>query len=52
MSLAALLAELAEQRENETMVESERAASRRDAENPGVIEEAREWEATLADGIE
>ncbi len=52
MSLAALLAELAREREVEAIFESERRAIRADAENPAVLEEMRLWEATLEDGID
>jgi hypothetical protein len=52
ISLAALLAEIAREREIEAIFESERQAIRTDAQNPAVLEEMRLWEATLADGID
>lgn len=52
LSLAALLTEIAREREVETIFESERQATRTDAENPAVLEEMRLWEATLEDGID
>lgn len=52
MSLAALLAEIARERELEAIFESEREVTRADAENPAVLEEMRLWEATLEDGLD
>jgi predicted DNA-binding ribbon-helix-helix protein len=53
MPLAALLAEIAHEREIESICESERRATRADAQNLNVLEEMRLWEATLDDdGIE
>jgi hypothetical protein len=52
ISLAALLAEIAREREIEAIFESERQATRADAQNPGAMEEMRLWEATLEDGID
>jgi predicted DNA-binding ribbon-helix-helix protein len=52
MSLAALLAEIAREREIEAIFESERQATRADAQNPAALEEMRLWEATLEDGID
>lgn len=52
MSLAALLAEIARERELEAIWESERRATRADAQSPGALEEMRLWEATLEDGID
>lgn len=52
ISLAALLAEIAHEREIEAIFESERQAIIADAQNPAVLEEMRLWEATLEDGID
>jgi antitoxin MazE7 len=52
VSLAALLAEVARERELESIWRAERQAGRIDAENPDVAVEDRAWETTLADGIE
>ncbi|HXN39553.1 MAG TPA: hypothetical protein VN892_16060 [Solirubrobacteraceae bacterium] len=52
ISLAALLAEIADERARETIFQSERQAIRADAQNPAVLEEMDLWEGTLADGID
>lgn len=52
LSLAALLAEIARQREVELAWHSEHEACRRDAESHEVVAEDREWESVLADGLE
>jgi predicted DNA-binding ribbon-helix-helix protein len=52
MSLAALLAQIAREREIEEIFASERRAVRLDAQNPAALEEMRLWEATLEDGID
>lgn len=52
MSLASLLAEVAREREMQSIWRSEREASRLDAENPDVALEDSVWEATLADGVD
>jgi hypothetical protein len=52
ISLAALLAEIARERELEAIYESERQALLADAQNPAVLEETRLWESTLEDGID
>lgn len=52
LSLAALLAEIADEREWEAIWESEREASRLDASNPEALAELQEWEATLEDGLD
>lgn len=52
VSLAMLLAGIAQQRETAAMVRSESEAALLDSENPDVEEEDRDWEATLEDGIE
>ncbi len=52
VSLAALLAEIAREREIEAIFESERQAIRADAQSPAALEEMRLWEATLEDGID
>jgi hypothetical protein len=51
-SLAALLADVAREREARSIWDSERAASRIDAENPDVGAEDLAWEASLADGLD
>ncbi len=52
MSLAALLADIADQRRREAAWRSEREANRIDAESPDARAEVREWEATLGDGVD
>jgi predicted DNA-binding ribbon-helix-helix protein len=52
MSLAALLAEIARERELEEIFESERRAVLADAGDPAAEEEMRLWESTLEDGID
>jgi hypothetical protein len=52
LSLSALLAEIARERELEAIYESERQAVLADAQNPEVLEEMRLWESTLEDGID
>ncbi len=52
MSLSALLAEIARQREAEASFIAERHATRLDADDPEAVAEQAVWEATLADGIE
>lgn len=52
ISLAALLAEIAQERELEDAFESERQARLADAQNPAALEEMRLWESTLEDGID
>jgi predicted DNA-binding ribbon-helix-helix protein len=52
MSLAALLAEIAREREIEAVFESERRARRAEAGNPEALAEMRLWETTLEDGID
>lgn len=52
MSLAALLAEIADERRREAMWRSEREANRVDARNLGAQAEMRDWEATLEDGLD
>lgn len=51
VSVAALLAEIAEQRRREAIWRSEYEASRIDARNPDAQVELREWETTLEDGL-
>ena len=51
LSLAALLAEIADQRRREAVWRSEREASRIDEESSAATTELREWEATLEDGL-
>ena len=51
LSLAALLAEIADERRRQAIWRSERAASRADAQNPDAQAEIRGWEATLEDGV-
>jgi hypothetical protein len=52
VSLAALLSDIAREKEIEAMFESERQAVLADAENPQALAEMRLWEATLEDGID
>lgn len=52
ISLAALLAEIAREREIDAIFESERQARLAEAGDPAVEEEMRLWETTLADGID
>lgn len=52
MSLAAMLAEIAEDRRREALWLSEREANRIDALNPAVKSEVRDWETTLHDGLD
>jgi hypothetical protein len=52
LSLAALLSEIAREREIEAIWESERQATLADGQNPAAREDARLWEATLEDGVD
>lgn len=52
LSLSSMLAELAHEAECQAAFESEREASRTDANNAMTITEQQEWEATLDDGID
>jgi hypothetical protein len=52
ISLAALLGEIAHEREIEAIFESERKARRAEAGDPEAEEEMRLWEATLEDGVD
>ncbi len=52
MSLAALLAEIARERELEAIFESERQAIRAEANDPVALAEIRLWETTVEDGID
>lgn len=52
ISLAALLAEMARERELETAFESERQAVLAEVGDPAAERERRLWEATLEDGID
>ena len=52
LSLAALLAEIADDRRREATWRLEREASRIDARSPDAQAEAHDWEATLDDGID
>jgi uncharacterized protein (DUF1778 family) len=51
-SLAALLAEVAHEQEAQLIWNSERVASRLDAENSFTTDEDRAWEVALADGVD
>lgn len=51
VSLAALLASMAEERRRQAIWDSERRASRIDADDPDAMAETRQWEATLGDGL-
>ncbi len=50
--MSAMLAELARDVAREAVFRSEREATRADAANEAAIAEARDWEATLGDGID
>lgn len=52
VSVAALLAEIAQERRREAIWRSEHEANRIDAQNPDAQAELREWEATLEDGLD
>jgi hypothetical protein len=52
LSLAALLAEIADERRREAIWRSEREANRIDAQSPDAQDEVRAWEATLEDGLD
>jgi hypothetical protein len=52
LSLAALLAEIADERRRQAIWRSEREAGRIDAQSPDAQAEIREWEATLEDGLD
>lgn len=52
LSLTALLAEIADDRRRQAIWRSEREASRSDAQHPDAQGELRDWEATLADGLD
>jgi hypothetical protein len=52
VSLAALLADVARERETALAWRSERAASLHDAENRDVVLEERTWETALGDGLD
>lgn len=52
VSLAGLLADIAETRRREAIWHSEREASRIDSRNPNAQSEIRDWESTLEDGLD
>lgn len=52
VSLSALLAHLARDVDRDAVFRSEREATRADVSNRDAVEEMREWEATLGDGID
>lgn len=52
VSVAAMLAEFAQQAHRDAALAAEREAARRDARDDSVSAEEREWEATLGDGID
>ena len=52
VSLSAMLADLARDMDRDAVFRSEREATRADAENRDAVNELREWEATLGDGID
>ncbi|MGO9898686.1 MAG: antitoxin [Solirubrobacteraceae bacterium] len=52
MSVATLIAHLAERLERDSMLRSEREATLRDAGSAAVAGEERDWEQALADGID
>lgn len=52
LSLAAMLAEIADERRRQATWASEREAARIDADNPEARREIDVWEATLEDGVD
>lgn len=52
VSLSAMLTQLAWGLDREAIFRSEREATRADADNPVAVDETREWETTLGDGID
>ncbi len=52
MSVATLIADLAERLERDSMLHSEREATLRDAGSAAVAGEERDWEQALADGLD
>lgn len=52
VSVAALVAEIAQERHREAIWRSEHRANRTDAQSPDAQAEFREWEATLEDGLD
>lgn len=52
LSLAALLAEIADERRRDAIWRSEREANRVDARSSDAQAEVRDWEATLEDGLD
>ncbi|HUL45475.1 MAG TPA: hypothetical protein VLV25_00070 [Steroidobacteraceae bacterium] len=52
VSVAALIAELAERLERDAMLHSEREATLKDVERTAVASEERDWEQALPDGID
>ena len=52
MSVATLIADLAERLERDSMLRSEREATLRDAGSAAVAGEERDWEQALADGLD
>ena len=52
VSLSAMLARLARDVDREAVFRSEREATRADASNRDALDQMREWEATLGDGID
>jgi hypothetical protein len=52
VSLAALLADVARERETELALSSEHEASLRDAESRDAVLEEHAWETTLGDGLD
>ena len=51
VSVAALVGDIARERQREAIWRSEREATRTDEQNPEVQDELREWEDTLEDGF-
>jgi hypothetical protein len=52
VSVASMLSEVAREAERQSMLRSEREASRLDASSPAALAEMRDWEAAAGDGIE
>jgi hypothetical protein len=52
LSVSALLADLVRKAERDAMFRAERNASRADSGDSTVVTEEREWETSLADGLD
>jgi hypothetical protein len=52
LSVAALIAQLADRLERDALLRSEREATLTDAGSAAVVSEERDWERALADGLD